>query len=189
MQTEVPIVALHLTRPPVEIPDRKKLGMASHLDASKGAYIIKNYESSSEKKGVVIVRGTSSTNSVVQILDQLEKENINVKVVSAISWELFKNQTKEYREKIISDQEWADSMIITNSALRLMHNWILNKVVEIYSMSPDHDNRWRTGGSLDEIIEESKLDKKSILDGIRKFVNERSNRLELIKKYLPASRV
>ena len=189
MQTEVPIVALHLTRPPVEIPDRKKLGMASHLDASKGAYIIKNYVSSSEKKGVVIVRGTSSTNSVVQILDQLEKENINVKVVSAISWELFKNQTKEYREKIISDQEWADSMIITNSALRLMHNWTVNKVVEIYSMSPDHDNRWRTGGSLDEIIEESKLDKKSILDGIRKFVNERSNRLELIKKYLPASRV
>ena len=189
MQTEVPIVALHLTRPPVEIPDRKKLGMASHLDASKGAYIIKNYVSSSEKKGVVIVRGTSSTNSVVQILDQLEKENINVKVVSAISWELFKNQTKEYREKIISDQEWADSMIITNSALRLMHNWTVNKVVEIYSMSPDHDNRWRTGGSLDEIIEESKLDKKSILDGIRKFVNERSNRLELIKKYLPVSRV
>ena len=189
MQTEVPIVALHLTRPPVEIPDRKKLGMASHLDASKGAYIIKNYVSSSEKKGVVIVRGTSSTNSVVQILDQLEKENINVKVVSAISWELFKNQTKEYREKIISDQEWADSMIITNSALRLMHNWTVNKVVEIYSMSPDHDNRWRTGGSLDEIIEESKLDRKSILDGIRKFANERSNRLELIKKYLPASRV
>ena len=189
MQTEVPIVALHLTRPPVEIPDRKKLGMASHLDASKGAYIIKNYVSSSEKKGVVIVRGTSSTNSVVQILDQLEKENINVKVVSAVSWELFKNQSKEYREKIISDQEWADSMIITNSALRLMHNWTVNKVVEIYSMSPDHDNRWRTGGSLDEIIEESKLDKKSILDGIRKFVNERSNRLELIKKYLPASRV
>ena len=189
MQTEVPIVALHLTRPPVEIPDRKKLGMASHLDASKGAYIIKNYVSSSEKKGVVIVRGTSSTNSVVQILDQLEKENINVKVVSAISWELFKNQTKEYREKIISDQEWADSMIITNSALRLMHNWTVNKVVEIYSMSPDHDNRWRTGGSLDEIIEESKLDRKSILDGIRKFANERSNRLELIKKYLPVSRV
>ena len=189
MRTEVPIVALHLTRPPVEIPDRKKLGMASHLDASKGAYIIKNYVSSSEKKGVVIVRGTSSTNSVVQILDQLEKENINVKVVSAVSWELFKNQSKEYREKIISDQEWADSMIITNSALRLMHNWTVNKVVEIYSMSPDHDNRWRTGGSLDEIIEESKLDRKSILDGIRKFVNERSNRLELIKKYLPASRV
>ena len=189
MQTDVPIVALHLTRPPVEIPDRKKLGMASHLDASKGAYIIKDYDKDLDKKGVVIVRGTSSTNSVVQILDQLKKESINVKIVSAVSWQLFKNQSKQYREAILNDQEWADSMIITNSALRLMHNWTANKVVESYSMSPDHDNRWRTGGSVDEIIAESKLDGKSVIDGIRKFADERSNRLELIKKYIPISRV
>lgn len=189
MQTDVPIVALHLTRPPVEIPDRKKLGMASHLDASKGAYIIKDYDKDLDKKGVVIVRGTSSTNSVVQILDQLKEESINVKIVSAVSWQLFKNQSKQYREAILNDQEWADSMIITNSALRLMHNWTANKVVESYSMSPDHDNRWRTGGSVDEIIAESKLDGKSVIDGIRKFADERSNRLELIKKYIPISRV
>ena len=189
MQTDVPIVALHLTRPPVEIPDRKKLGMASHLDASKGAYIIKDYDKDIDKKGVVIVRGTSSTNSVVQILDQLKKESINVKIVSAVSWQLFKNQSKQYREAILNDQEWADSMIITNSALRLMHNWTANKVVESYSMSPDYDNRWRPGGSGDEIIAESKLDGKSVIDGIRKFADERSNRLELIKKYIPISRV
>ena len=189
MQTDVPIVALHLTRPPVEIPDRKKLGMASHLDASKGAYIIKDYDKDLDKKGVVIVRGTSSTNSVVQILDQLKEESINVKIVSAVSWQLFKNQSKQYREAILNDQEWADSMIITNSALRLMHNWTANKVVESYSMSPDYDNRWRTGGSVDEIIAESKLDGKSVIDGIRKFADERSNRLELIKKYIPISRV
>ena len=189
MQTDVPIVALHLTRPPVEIPDRKKLGMASHLDASKGAYIIKDYDKDLDKKGVVIVRGTSSTNSVVQILDQLKEESINVKIVSAVSWQLFKNQSKQYREAILNDQEWADSMIITNSALRLMHNWTANKVVENYSMSPDYDNRWRTGGSVDEIIAESKLDGKSVIDGIRKFADERSNRLELIKKYIPISRV
>ena len=56
-------------------------------------------------------------------------------------------------------------------------------------MSPDYDNRWRTGGSVDEIIAESKLDGKSVIDGIRKFADERSNRLELIKKYIPISRV
>jgi len=189
MQTDVPIVALHLTRPPVEIPDRKKLGMASHLDASKGAYIIKDYDNNNEKKGVVIVRGTSSTNSVVQILDKVKKENINVKIVYAVSWQLFKNQTKEYQEKIIHDKEWADSMIITNGALRLMHNWIANKVVESYSMSPDHDNKWRTGGSVDEIVAESKLDQTSIMEGIKKFAKQRSDRLELIKKYLPISGV
>ena len=187
MQTNVPVVALHLTRPPVEIPDRKKLGMASHLDASKGAYIIKDYDNNVEKKGLVIVRGTSSTNSVIKILDHLKKEKINVKIISAISWQLFRNQTKEYQQKVVNDKEWADSMIITNSGLRLMHNWISNKIVENYSMSPDHDNKWRTGGSVDEIVAESRLDEKSVLDGIKKFANERLSRLELIQDCVPIS--
>ena len=185
MQTNVPIVALHLTRPPVEIPDRKKLGMASHLDASKGAYLIKDYDDDTEKKGVVIIRGTSSTNSVVKVLAHLKKEKIKVKIISAISWHLFTSQTKKYQQKIVNDREWADSMIITNSGLRLMHNWISNKIVEAYSMSPDHDNKWRTGGSVDEIVAESRLDEKSVLDGIKKFANEKPTRLKLIKDSIP----
>jgi transketolase len=70
-----------------------------------------------------------------------------------------------------------------------MRNWTTNKVVESYSMSPDFDNKWRTGGSLEEIITESKLDEKSVMKGIKKFANERSSRLELIKKHLPLSGV
>ena len=186
LSTTVPVVALHLTRPPVEIPDRKKLGMASHLDASKGAYIIKDYNHNKEKLGVIIVRGTSSTNSIVSLLEQLKKDGPNVKIVSAVSWELFSSQPLKYQQNIISDREWADSMIITNGALRLMHKWISNKIVEKYSMSPDFDNQWRTGGSVDEIVAESKLDSKSILAGIRKFANDRSKRLELIEKSFPS---
>ena len=185
MSTDVPIIALHLTRPPVEIPNRKLLGMSSHLDASKGAYVIKDFDEKGEKKGVVIVRGTSSTNSIVSLLDILRKENINVKIVAAISWELFKRQSEEYQKTIISDIEWLDSMIVTNGALRLMHKWIGGKIVEDYSMSPDFDNRWRTGGSVDEIVAESKIDSLSVLDGIRKFVNERDKRMAAISSSLP----
>ena len=68
-----------------------------------------------------------------------------------------------------------------------MHNWISNKIVETYSMSPDHDNKWRTGGSVDEIVAESRLDEKSVLDGIKKFANERLSRLELIQDCVPIS--
>ena len=66
-----------------------------------------------------------------------------------------------------------------------MHNWISNKIVEAYSMSPDHDNKWRTGGSVDEIVAESRLDEKSVLDGIKKFANEKPTRLKLIKDSIP----
>ena len=185
LATNVPIVAIHLTRPPIEIPDRKALGMASHMDAAKGAYIIKDYEIDRPKEGLVIVRGTSSTNSLVKILPKLKLEGPNVKVVAAISWELFKQQTEDYRESIISNQEWMDAMVITNGAKRLMHKWIANRVVEVYSMSPDFDNRWRTGGSLDEIIAESKLDPESIWEGINRFANERKQRLASIQASIP----
>jgi transketolase len=185
MSTDVPVVALHLTRPPVIIPDRKALGMASYKEAAKGAYIIKNYDEDRLQEGVVIVRGTSSTSSLVSILPKIIKEGPNVKIVAAISWELFKAQNKEYRESVISENEWMDAMVITNGAIRLMHKWIANRIVEEYSMSPDFDNQWRTGGSLDEIIAESKLDSESVWNGIIKFTSEREKRLEALRISIP----
>ena len=176
LQTEVPIIAIHLTRPPITIPDRKAMNIASHLDASKGAYIIKDFDHG-ERKGVVIVRGTSSTNSLIQILTQIKKDNINIKIVAAISWELFNRQDKQYREFVIAPDEWHDSMIITNGSIKLMQNWISNFMVKKYSIAPDHDNKWRTGGSVDQIIAESHLDPDSLLNGIKKFVQDRSKRL------------
>ena len=185
MNTKTSIIAIHLTRPPVEIPDRNKLGIASHLDAAKGAYIIKNYDSNKNKDGVVIIRGTSSINSLIKILPQIKSDGPNVKIIAAISWELFRLQPLEYQQRIISDIEWPDSMIITNGAISLMKNWISNRVVQEYSLSPDFDNRWRTGGSVDEIIAESKLDSQSLLEGINRFANERNDRLNILRQSIP----
>jgi len=181
--TDVPIVALHLTRPAIEIPDREKLGMASHFDASKGAYLIRDYDDRPHD-GVVIVRGTSSTNTVVSILDQISSK-FNVKIVSAISWELFDMQTSDYKSSIIGDKEWADSMVITNTGLNVMKNWISNRIVSEYSLSPDWDNRWRTGGSLEQIIDEAHLSPRWVMEAIDKFSNDRNNRLERLKQEIP----
>ena len=109
----------------------------------------------------------------------------NVKIIAAISWDLFMHQSNKYRQKIISDNEWMDSMIITNGARTLMKNWISNKIVEEYSLSPDYDNRWRTGGSVDEIVTESKLDSKSIWEGINRFAVDRKSRLDRIRQSIP----
>ena len=185
LATDVPIVAVHLTRPPIEIPDREALGMASHMDAAKGAYIIKNYDDSRPKEGLVIIRGTSSTSSLIKILPKIKSDGLNVKIVAAISWELFQLQSEKYRQSIIAKNEWMDAMIITNGARRLMHKWIANRVVEEYSMSPDFDNRWRTGGTLDEIIAESQLDPESLWGGINRFAEERDGRLASVRASIP----
>ena len=63
-------------------------------------YLIRNYDDRPHE-GVIIVRGTSSTNTIVSILDQIGSK-YNVKIVSAISWELFQRQDQSYKNSIIS---------------------------------------------------------------------------------------
>ena len=185
LKTDVPIVAIHLTRPSIVIPDREKMGIANHKDSAKGAYIIKNYDKKKPRKGIVIIRGTAPTNSLMQILPLINNKGPNIKIIAAISMELFKAQNQKYQESIISLKEWNDCMIITNTSLKGMGRWIKNRIVAKYSLSPDFDNRWRTGGSVDQIITESRLDSLSILNAIKRFSDERDKRLGLIKKDIP----
>jgi transketolase len=78
-------------------------------------------------------------------------------------------------------------MIITNGAKRLMHKWSTNKMVDDYSISSDWDNRWRTGGSLNEIISEAHLDPNNILKGIELFAKNRQKRLSQLISEIPKS--
>jgi len=48
-------------------------------------------------------------------------------------------------------------------------------------MISDWDDRWRTGGSIPEIIKEAHLDPASLLAGIERFANEREQRLAAIR--------
>ena len=184
--TNVPIIALHLTRPSIKIPDRKALGISSYFDAGRGAYLIRDFDKDSDPKGTVIVRGTSSTANLIKLLDGINNEGPNVRIVAAISWGLFQLQTQEYRQSILAEREMHDSMVITNSGLKLMYNWIANPIVKEYSLSSDWDNRWRTGGRVDEIVEEAHLSCAWLKNGIERFASERRNRLERLRKIIPA---
>ena len=185
LKQDCKIIAVHLTRPAIIIPERNKLGIANHKEAAKGAYLIKDYDSDKPKKGVVIIRGTAPINSLIQILPKIKEKGINIKIVAAISWSLFQVQSSKYKESIISNNEWFDSMVITNTSIKLMSNWKKNEIVEKYSMSPDFDNLWRTGGSFDQIVLESKLDPESIWAGISSFISDRDKRLKRLRALIP----
>jgi len=177
LATEVPIIALHLTRPPVEIPDRDALGIDSYFEAAKGAYLIRDYKPGLPKMGCLFVQGTSTTANVIKILPKLDGAGLNVKLVAAVSPELFRRQSPEYRRSIVSDGDWADSTVITNGARRTMHDWLAHKIAEEYAISSDWDNRWRTGGSVEEVCEEAHISPEWIFKGIERFVADRSQRL------------
>jgi transketolase len=175
-----PIIACHLTRPPIEIPDRKQLGMAHYYDAAKGAYVIRDYKADEPRGGCIMVQGTMSTANVIKILPELDDRGLNVKIVSVPSPQLFWVQPEEYRNSVLSESDKWDSTFITNRSRRTMYDWIFNPLSAQYSMSSDFDDQWRTGGNLDEVIEEAHLDPGNLLAGIVRFVEDRPKRLEAL---------
>ena len=187
LQQPVPIIALHLTRPPIEIPDREALGMQSHFDAARGAYVIRPYRKDSPRMGTVFVQGTSTTSNLVGILPDLDREGLNVKIVAAISPQLFALQDEAYRESVASVADRWNAMCISNRCLRVTQDWICNPVVAEYSMTSDWDNRWRTGGSVDEVIAEAHLSSEDILKGIERFVRDKEDRLRRLREAVDAA--
>ncbi|MGZ6269411.1 MAG: transketolase [Candidatus Limnocylindrales bacterium] len=182
-----PIVALHLTRPAIEIPDRAALGMPSHFEAARGAYVMRQFRPDRPAMGTIFVRGTASTADLVKVLPELDRAGLNVKVVAALSPQLFRLQDATYREATISTADGWDSMAVTNGAFKLMADWLTGPLAREYSVSADWDDRWRTGGTLDEVIEEAHLDPDHILAAIERFVGEREKRLAILRRIVEAA--
>ena len=181
---DVPIVALHLTRPPIEIPDREALGIPSHFAAARGAYVLRDYVAGEPRGGTVYVRGTMPTRNLVSLLPRLDEAGINVKIVAAISPQLFWRQPAEYRSSVTGPAGGLDAMVITNGAFKLMRDWADGPLVREYSLSSDWDDRWRTGGSVDEVIAEAHLDEAHILAAIERFAADRPDRLRRLREQL-----
>jgi transketolase len=185
--SDVPIVALHLTRPAITIPDRDSLGIPSHLAAAHGAYVLRPFHDGAPKAGTVYVRGTMPTQNLLQILPELDRLGLNVKVVAAISPQLFRMQSRDYQDDVVGPADRIDAMVVTNGAFNLMHDWAGGPIVREFSLSADWDDRWRTGGTLDEVIDEAHLAPEHVLSAVKRFVTERSRRLGAMHATLDAA--
>jgi transketolase len=131
--------------------------------------------------GTVYVQGTMSTANLVKILPELDRQGLNVRIVAAISPQLFRMQDAAYRDEICSPADRWDGMAVTNRAFKLMRDWVDGPIAEEYSLSSDWDNRWRTGGTLDEVIDEAHLGPEHILAGIESYVRDREVRLRRLR--------
>lgn len=188
LKADAPLIALHLTRPPVTIPDRKKLNIPSHFEAAKGAYVMREYRSDQPQMGCIFVQGTSVTANTIELFEELDRKKLNIKIVAAISPQLFALQPESYREQVITPADRMDSTIICNRAKRITSDWMFNPLAAEYAMTSDWDDRWRTGGTLDEVIDEAHLTSEWLLKGIERFVKDRPMRLKKIKSMLDSCR-
>jgi transketolase len=90
-------VALALTRQALPTLDRTKYGAAAGL--AKGAYILADADSA--KPQVILIGTGSEVYLCIEAYEQLKKNGIQARVVSMPSWELFEQQSKEYREQVL----------------------------------------------------------------------------------------
>jgi transketolase len=89
--------ALILTRQPLPTLDRSRYAPASGVE--KGAYVLADAE---EGEPDVLLLGTGSeVHLCVDAYEQLKSEGIKARVVSMPSWELFAQQSQEYRDSVI----------------------------------------------------------------------------------------
>tara|TARA_Y100001970_G_scaffold56927_1_gene72036 strand:- start:10625 stop:12616 length:1992 start_codon:yes stop_codon:yes gene_type:complete len=98
-------VALESKQPTVIVLTRQNLPFIgrkydSNNNVKKGAYIIKNF---SEYDATILATG-SEVELAIETSDILNKENINVRVVSIPSFELFDQCEKDYKDEIIGQK-------------------------------------------------------------------------------------
>jgi transketolase len=97
MQLHHTPAALVLTRQPLPTLDRSKYAPASGVE--KGAYVLADAEDGAPE---VLLLGTGSeVHLCLDAYEQLKAEGIKARVVSMPSWEIFEQQSKEYRESVI----------------------------------------------------------------------------------------
>ncbi len=89
--------------------------------------------------------------------------------------------------QVIGPADRVNSTVICTQARLTMRQWLLSKMAEEYAMTADWDNRWRTGGTVDEVLEEAHLSPKWLLAGIQRFVADKEQRMDAIRREVDAA--
>ena len=176
-EKKVGIISIEVARPDFPVIDRASFADPDLRAAAKGFYLIRDFAPDQPKHGYVLAQGSSSTMNLVKALPRLEAAGINVKVIAAISEELFDRQPESYRERVLPKSALMDLMIISTGTRRMWPVRDVGPLTDDYSLTSDWDNQWLTGGLEKEVIEEAHLDPESIYAGIVRFARDREPRI------------
>ncbi|MCX7281942.1 MAG: transketolase, partial [Alphaproteobacteria bacterium] len=174
---KVGIIVIEVARPDNPVADRSQFSDTDIKAAAKGFYLIRDFTPGKPCHGTVIAQGASSTVNLVKILPRLEAADLNVKIISTISEELFDRQPQSYRDAVLPQAELYDAMVVSTGTRRVMPVKNLGPLTDEYSLTSDWDNQWLTGGLEGEVIAEAHLDPEAIFAGIQRFAADRDKRL------------
>ena len=176
-ESKVGIIIIEVARPDFPVADRSRFADTDLNAAAKGLYVIRDFAPNRPRQGYVIVHGASATMNTVKELPHLEERGINVKIISAVSEDLFDRQPESYRRMVLPPEALFDLMVITTGTRRVWPIRDVGPLTDKYSLTADRDNHWLSGGREADVIAEAHLDQASILSGIQRFAEDRKKRL------------
>eukprot|EP00030_Apusomonadida_sp_AF-17_P002340 a339332_513.p2 GENE.a339332_513~~a339332_513.p2 ORF type:complete len:846 (-),score=409.63 a339332_513:44-2551(-) len=177
---ECVLIAVHVARPDTPVFDRSKFANKDIKAAARGAYVIREY-AEGPRHGTVVLQGASATVNAVGLLPRLDAAGINVRIVAAISQELFDAQPEAYRASVMPPEAYVDSTFVTTMTKTVHPLSGLGPLAEAYALASDHDNHWRTGGLEPDVLAEAHLDPEHIFQAIARFAGDRESRLARIR--------
>jgi transketolase len=183
---KVGIITIEVARPDFPVADRSRFADTDLKAAAKGLYVIRDFAPNKPRHGYVLAQGSSSTVNLVGCLPRVEQAGINVKVVAAISEDLFDRQAEAYRHSVLPPEAYYDLMVVSTGTRRVWPIRGLGPLTDTYSLTSDWDNKWLTGGLEADVIAEAHLDAESIFAGIQRFAQDREQRLERQRAMLAA---
>ncbi len=185
---KVGVIVLEVARPDFPVADRSTFADTDLKAAAKGLYVIRDFDPSKPKHGYVVVQGSSSTVNLVSVLPRLEAAGVNVKVIAAISDELFERQPEEYRNSVFPPGARYDLMVVSTGTKRVWPLRNLGPLTDEYSLVSDWHDEWLTGGTESDVITEAHLDPESIYNGIERFARDHGSRISLQLEQLGGAR-
>ena len=183
---KVGVIVLEVARPDFAVADRSKFADTDLLAARKGFYLLRDFDPNKPKQGYVVVQGSSSTNNLVSQMQRIDEAGLNVRIISAISEELFRRQSSEYIQSVLPDAAKFDLMIVTTGTKRMWPVANTGPLTDEYSLVSDWHDEWLTGGSEEEVIKEAHLDPESIFNAVKRFADEHDERMARQTEYLRA---
>jgi transketolase len=176
-EKKIGVITIEVARPDLAVADRKTFADTDIRAAAKGLYVIRDF-APGQRHGYVVAQGAFATFNLVKVLPKLQQAGVNVKVIAAVSEELFDRQPEAYRRSVLPPGAREDMMFITGGTRRV---WPLRNVgaqADDYSLTADWDNQWLTGGLEADVIAEAHLDADSVFAGVKRFADDRASRLK-----------
>ena len=173
----VGVIVIEVARPDFPVADRSTFADTDLKAAAKGFYVLRDFAPNKPRHGYVVAQGSSSTVNLVRALPRLERDGVNVKVVAAISEELFARQDAAYRNAVLPPEARFDMMVVTTGTRRAWPLRDVGPLTDEYSLTSDWHNRWLTGGLEPDVIAEARLDEDAIAGGVARFAADRDDRL------------